>query len=968
MKLRLSLRNSDAILKDSGGEVVLQDTFNYRNFTPIPGGLFCPEIFGEERTDFFDSLFSNEDSEKSQDCTSEERKGDSIPSGHIELPLQIINPIVFHNKLEELLDTAGIPRMDFFNTFLFEDSESRQTYNVRIDGRDFAERFTKEQIEFHKAIWPETNVEVLLELDPCSVKQGVVERIDYDLQLKTGLKVCSILTSDIDELIDDRIPGAISVLYGVEGASFMISKCSNYYQDRFSQVTNHKITDWLSDYKDTIISRIPVIPTRIRPIIDRGDHYETSVINDLYRHILNSCKRFRDFADSKHYRLFRAVEGLNIQYKVNNLFRRLLSDSLTPLLRNVVFNLDHKSVRFSKTIPMIPDLKLSIDECVLDLHSATQLFFGHSLAEHLRCRYQERSNTHQCKESVLNDSFRKNEKFEIGLAKSTEVILISALNELVVCGKHYNSLSPQCRSAVLTFFNEYASGKCILLTMLDKQGKCRHFALKIKRIESRGKHNICVHPEIFSLANYNDANIYSIVTEEAQKELKNLLLPSKQNYLPNDVISEISVAVLYEMTRFDREGKFRVICSSSEELENAVELRQLSYYDFVIFNHSNERIETTIGRFLANELLPETYRDYDSVFDVEFLKTFQFSIRNDECYDDLQTIREINNYCDRIGSRMAIDLTKCRQRVDVYSESSSTDFQGSFMKCFRFAGATYITKKHCGSEGTLFSSESTESVAGKTIAANVSIPMSKNTDMMILFNKGDLIKKTEIDTLKKLGVILPVVICERIAVNEIHRLIESYKCVDVKGSRNFGKISDFTLNKENIEIFTPDDIIEVQYYPADGFILLGKIPDCDIRAGSVLRVEDLRHFAQKGIRVIKALPPIRVCNINDCKETGGICAYCYGEFRHSGKHPPVGTNIGALASQENRNRKSKEVLKKAFQQRHSLDVLHRLYFTQNARNTIYSSLFGETEVSREYLSPISRAYLGISVAKVEELK
>ncbi len=112
--------------------------------------------------------------------------------------------------------------MDFFNTFLFEDSESRQTYNVRIDGRDFAERFTKEQIEFHKAIWPETNVEVLLELDPCSVKQGVVERIDYDLQLKTGLKVCSILTSDIDELIDDRIPGAISVLYG--GGSFLHDK------------------------------------------------------------------------------------------------------------------------------------------------------------------------------------------------------------------------------------------------------------------------------------------------------------------------------------------------------------------------------------------------------------------------------------------------------------------------------------------------------------------------------------------------------------------------------------------------------------------------------------------------------------------------------------------------------------------------------------------------------------------------
>ncbi len=118
----------------------------------------------------------------------------------------------------------------------------------------------------------------------------------------------------------------------------------------------------------------------------------------------------------------------------------------------------------------------------------------------------------------------------------------------------------------------------------------------------------------------------------------------------------------------------------------------------------------------------ETYRDYDSVFDVEFLKTFQFSIRNDECYDDLQTIREINNYCDRIGSRMAIDLTKCRQREDVYSESSSTDFQGSFMKCFRFAGATYITMKHCGSEGTLFSSESTESGCWQNNIANVSIP------------------------------------------------------------------------------------------------------------------------------------------------------------------------------------------------------------------------------------------------------
>ena len=44
--LRIGLATSDDVRRWSHGEVTTADTINYRTLEPVPGGLFCPTVFG----------------------------------------------------------------------------------------------------------------------------------------------------------------------------------------------------------------------------------------------------------------------------------------------------------------------------------------------------------------------------------------------------------------------------------------------------------------------------------------------------------------------------------------------------------------------------------------------------------------------------------------------------------------------------------------------------------------------------------------------------------------------------------------------------------------------------------------------------------------------------------------------------------------------------------------------------------
>lgn len=968
MMTRLDLMNSDSILKASNGAISIPDTLNYRDLKPVPEGLFCPKIFGEEEVDFIDEAFRERNRQKDNNRDTEERRIDSLPSGHIELPISIINPLVFHNKLKELIKLVQVSEEDFFNVLLFEDVEQRKTYDVRSSAWDFSKSLTEYQMDFLKMINPQLDIDILIELEPTIIKKGVIKKVSTTLEGSTGLKAGSFITSDIDDLINDLIPGSLSTLYGVEGISFLIQISKNGRKNCFSKfMESEKSLDWLGDVEDAIISRIPVIPSKLRPIIDKGSCYETSTINDLYRQIIISCNRYKELAGDNHYRLFRVTECLNIQYKANKLFKNVLCYNLPTLMKNKIFNLNNTSSRFAQTIQMIPSIPLSKDECVLDLATAINLFFTASLAELTGHLLREPADTDQYMLTVFGGIPQQAPRSS-GIEKNPNLQLIRVLDEALFGRRGYNGLSKIDLKTLVDFFNQYTEGKCILLTVLDSYGQCKHISLKIARVEPRNRKNIFVHPDIFALSYSGEANIYSIITETAQRELKRLLLPSRQQSLLTEEISKLSIALLYEITRIDSKGKSRIICPQIEELENAVELRQLSYYDTVVFKVNAQTIETTIGRLLANSLLPEKYRDYHFVFDVEFLEILQESLKNDESCEYSEVISKINKYCDRIGSRMAIDIHLCKQKTDVRRESFPKKTSESFMKCFRFAGATYITKEYCGSEGSPVSLESMETAVGKTIAADVSIPIFGRLEPQILFEKGHIVRRAEIDFLKKFGIILPVVVSETIGIGKLSRLIEVYEHIDIRSSLRFGRIGNFTLNKQNIEVFPEDDIVEVHYYPADGFVLFREIQDCHLKVGAILKTDDLRSLANKGVRVIKVLPAVRVCTIKDCEEKAGVCAYCYGEFKDTGTYPPVGTNVGAIAALEPLDNKNREVLQRAFRQRHSLDFMHRLYFAESVSNTIFSSLFDETEGSIEYLSPISRAYLGMKTVRMEEVK
>lgn len=48
-EIKISLASPEEILSWSHGEVIKQETINYRTFKPEKGGLFCEQIFGPTR-------------------------------------------------------------------------------------------------------------------------------------------------------------------------------------------------------------------------------------------------------------------------------------------------------------------------------------------------------------------------------------------------------------------------------------------------------------------------------------------------------------------------------------------------------------------------------------------------------------------------------------------------------------------------------------------------------------------------------------------------------------------------------------------------------------------------------------------------------------------------------------------------------------------------------------------------------
>jgi DNA-directed RNA polymerase subunit beta' len=336
-----------------------------------------------------------------------------------------------------------------------------------------------------------------------------------------------------------------------------------------------------------IVSMLPVIPPDLRPIIQLpGGRFATSDLNDLYRRVINRNNRLKRLIDLGAPEIILRNEKRMLQESVDALVDndhrpgnavlnsrgqpyKSLSDMLRGKQGRFRQNLLGKRVDYSGRSVIIPGPDLKISQCGLPKTMALELFKPFVLRE------------------IIADGLAPNIKsakhfFE---SKSTEVwdILERVIQNRPVLLNRAPTLHKQ---GIQAFFPVLTEGDAIRLHPMVCKGFNADF----------DGDQMAVHVPLSKKA--IDEAIEKMFAES------NLLLSADGQPVVN-VEKDMALGIYY-LTGVNDNKEVKYFASENEAV-GIYENGQLHLRDKIKVLIGNEIIETTVGRLLLNDILPEGY-------------------------------------------------------------------------------------------------------------------------------------------------------------------------------------------------------------------------------------------------------------------------------------------------------------------------------------------------------------------------
>jgi len=339
---------------------------------------------------------------------------------------------------------------------------------------------------------------------------------------------------------------------------------------------------------DMIITKLPVIPPDIRPVVQLdGGRFASSDVNLYYRRVLMRNIRLRKMIQVWMPDVVKKNEIRLLQESVNNLFVwekntgnkagagvklfKSLSDMLSWkewIFRN---NLLGKRVDYSgrSVITWWPDL--SLDECWIPLYIAMKIF--------------------------------------------TPFIIWKLIDrKIVYTPKQAEKIIKDWQPIALELLNEVIKDKYILLNRAPTLHRLWIEAFKIKLMPWK---TIRLHPLVCSSFNADfdgdQMAVHLPISEEAQKEARELIAATKNilkpaSWQPTITHSQDIVLGIYYLTD-DKTKTNKIIWyyGSIEEIIESYHNNNLSVKDTVFFIKDWIKIETTVWRIIFNSKLPKWY-------------------------------------------------------------------------------------------------------------------------------------------------------------------------------------------------------------------------------------------------------------------------------------------------------------------------------------------------------------------------
>ncbi len=554
--VRISIASPDKIREWSHGEVKKPETINYRTFKPERDGLFCAKIFGPVKD--YECNCGKYKRMKHRGVVCEKCGVEVIQSkvrrermAHIELAAPVAHIWFLKSlpsKIGNLLDMTlkELERVLYFDSYVIVTSENP---SIPVGG-----------------LLTEQQYQQLRQEHPGQFTVGIGAAA-----IRNMLKALDLTALSVSLREEMRQTGS-------EAKRKKLAKRLNVVE-AFKDSGNRP--EW------TVLEVIPVLPPDLRPLVPlEGGRFATSDLNDLYRRVINRNNRLKRLIELDAPEIIIRNEKRMLQEAVDVLFDngrrgktvtgpnkrplKSLSDMLKGKQGRFRQNLLGKRVDYSGRTVIVVGPHLRLHQCGLPKKMALELF----------------------------KPFIYNRLEERGL-----VTTIKSARKLVEKGA----------KEVWDVLDEVVKEFPVILNRAPTLHRLGMQAFEPLLIEGKA---LQLHPLVCSAFNADfdgdQMAVHVPLTVEAQMEARVLMMStnnilSPANGSPIILPSQDIVLGLYYMTRerlfVKGEGK---VFSSPDEVRIAYDHEALNLQAKIRVRINGEMVDTTCGRVLVGELLPET--------------------------------------------------------------------------------------------------------------------------------------------------------------------------------------------------------------------------------------------------------------------------------------------------------------------------------------------------------------------------
>lgn len=630
-KIKIGLASPEKIREWSRGEVTKPETINYRTLKPEKDGLFCEKIFGPSKDWECHCGKYKKIRYKGVVC---DRCGVEVTKasvrrermGSVELATPVSHIWYFKgipSRMGLILDISPrvLEKVLYFASYIVLDPmETTLDYKQVLSEKEFREAYEEFGGKFRVGMGAEAIKELLMDIDV----EKEAEQLKSELFEATGQKKAKIVKR-------------LEVF------------------EAFRNSGNKP--EWM------ILDVIPVIPPDLRPMVQLdGGRFATSDLNDLYRRIINRNNRLKRLLELGAPEIIVRNEKRMLQEAVDALIDngrrgrpvtgpgnralKSLSDMLKGKQGRFRQNLLGKRVDYSGRSVIVVGPELKIYQCGLPKEMAIELFkpfvmkelVANGTAHNIKSakKMVERLQTEVW--DVLEDVIKEHPVM-LNRAPTLHRLGIQAFEPILVEGK-----AIKLHPLVCTAFNADFDGDQMAVHLplsVEAQAECRFLLLSPNNLLKPSDGAPVAVPSQDMVLGIYYLTMDRMVDHSKEEEIASTVAEDAPIYDTDEEIKEAldkGIIGAYDMIKYHADDRV-VICEPIDALGHsfsdinqailAYENKEISLHQRIkvkrtVFNGEGKEvtgiIDTTLGRCLFNEILPQDLGFVKRENDEDYLK------------------------------------------------------------------------------------------------------------------------------------------------------------------------------------------------------------------------------------------------------------------------------------------------------------------------------------------------------------